>query len=492
MTHPTEEQRAMILDSLGVGIALDLAARKAGATAAACVDLAASDPAWAAAMAAAREEGTPVEHVMTVREFAAMQAAEAAPKGPAYVPLAKSETYVPKPALAEGENIPDWSKFAKEAAEKYGPGRMGLYLKQDERLVARGLPATSDWWKWSISSYFDSGLVWLLVEAGRGAGKSTTLERFLLVVTIHTPRVVPPGQTWQLPFISVRPEDARRRIFELQAMLRAAYFIEAKPARDAITITDAHGNQIEIASMAATIGNVSGASTVGAILDEAAKLAIGGTNPDGEMVASLAETSRAREGWAGVRCSSAWETRGAHFASITEGTNLANFVATIGPAFIDECLAGHAIVAAWEAAQGNSHGAAQIRSFAKTLTPQSPNVPTWVANPTISALASRLMLETLPKDDASLDGLDRTTYWLRENGSMPLSREGGPDFAGQCMMSADITARITGRRRANPSADVNANGLLVDPHALPGDSRYGGPAPRGSSSLKGWRSRKVF
>jgi len=224
--------------------------------------------------------------------------------------------------------------------------------------------------------------------------------------------------------------------------------------------------------------------------DEAAKLAVGGSNPDGEMVASLAETSRARDGWAGVRCSSAWETRGAHFASVTEGTNLVNYVAAIGVDFIDECLSGHAVVAAWESAQGNSHGAAQIRAFAKTLTPQSPNVPTWVANPTISAIASRLMLETLPKDDPSLDGLDRTTYWLRENASMPLSREGGPDFAAQCSLAADITARLAGRHGARKTPGVNANGLMIDPHAPPGDPRYGGRSKGGA--VGNWRTRKAF
>lgn len=484
----TPDQRADILDSLRAGCTLDAAAKASRTTGKTCRDLAAIDPEWRAAMLAAVpdvEAAPPEPRAMTLRELAAMQAEE---PPPAYVPLEKAQTYVPKPTLAEGEDIPDWEKFAQEAADEFGPGRMGLYLKQDARLVQRGIPATSPWWRWTINEYFGSGKTWLIAMVGRGGGKSTTLERFLLSIIMHTPRVAPPSQEWQCPIVSVRPEDARRRINEIQVMLRMAYFLETKVSSGAVKVTDSHGNPIEIASMAATIGNVSGASTVCVIIDEAAKLASDGANSDTEMVTSLAETSRARQGWAGVRCSSAWQTKGSHFASVTQGSNLVNYVATIGPDFIDAALAGLASVAAFEAAQGNSHGAAQIRAFAKTLTPKSPNVPTWVANPTISAMDARMIIETLPEEE----GLSKVDLFLRESASMPLAKDSGPDYAAQCSYAADITARLAGRQRPGAPGGVNENGLIINPSAPPGDARYGGPAPRKVVRAPGWRARKVF
>jgi len=100
-----------------------------------------------------------------------------------------------------------------------------------------------------------------------------------------------------------------------------------------------------------------------------------------------------------------------------------------------------------------------------------------------------MKLETLPKDSPELEGLSRFEYWIREYGSMPLSREIGPDLAEQCAMSADITARLTGRR-PTPRAEPE---LMKVAGAPPGDARYPGPKARARVERVGtWRSRKVF
>jgi hypothetical protein len=292
----------------------------------------------------------------------------------------------------------------------------------------------------------------------------------------------------------VRPIDARRRIYETSKLLSLAYGITVAPTQPLGTYTlalrDIAGNAVEIVSLASTIGNVSGPSTPGCVVDEAAKLQTNpqGANPDGELITSLAETSRARDGWIGVRCSSAWRTTGAHHASVTEGTNLVNFVPCIGADFIEAALWGLETVAAWEASQGNPEGAAQIRAWSATLSATSPNVPTWVANPTIPALRSRQLLDTLAKDDPSLEGLDRTTAWLRECASMPLAHDGGADYAAQCMLAASITARVAGTggpRRAMPQ-------VMPVRGAPPGDPRYAGPEAQTRGRRGSWRTRGYF
>ena len=457
-------------------------------------------PTWAelAAMSAAQQEADKVAarpKVDLAKWASATTHEEAAAAVTAVTPArAKGTAADPRtivPTFAEGEDVPDWERFADEAAAEYGPGRMGLYLKQDARLVQGGMPAATPWWQWTIGEFLASELTWLIAMVGRGAGKSTNLERLLMLIVIWTKRYVPPGQPWTCPFMSAIEADAFRRIKEISALLQIAYHVEGKIRGQSIRVADCCGNQIEIVSTAGTIAQTSGPSTVSAFFDEAAKMrtAAGAANSDTELIASIVGTSRELEGWIGVRCSSAFETRGAHFDNCMEGTNSQNFVATIGPAFIDAALAGYEDVAKWEHAQGNTHGAAQIRSFAKTLTPQSPNVATWVARPTLTAMRSRMKLETLPKDSPELEGLSRFEYWIREYGSMPLSREIGPDLAEQCAMSADITARLTGRR-PTPRAEPE---LMKVAGAPPGDARYPGPKARARVERVGtWRSRKVF
>lgn len=512
----TDEQRDEILSSLRIGCTLAESAKGMGTTERACRDLAAVDEGWRADIAAAEREGAaqgPAETVApspTWADAAAFSAAQHVDVAPVKVdyaawgkattpaqaaeaaPRAKSihlDAHSVDPADEEGEA---WEKFRVEAERDYGPGRWGLYLLQDERLIAGGLPASSAWWRKTFFEFFESELTWLIAMAARGMGKSTNLERLLLVIVLYSKRIVPPGQTWECPFMSVIERDALRRLGEIQSLLLIAHRIEVAIKNQRIKVPDCSGNTIDIVSTAGTVGQASGPTTVGAFFDEAAKgkTAHGSANLDSEVIASIVGTSREVVGWTGVRCSSAYETRGAHFQNCMEGTNSENYVASIGEDFIDAALAGYEDVARWESAQGNSHGATQIRAFAKTLHPGSPNVPVWVGRPTLTALKSRMKLETLPKDDPELEGLSRFDYWIREYGSMPLSREGGADFQAQCSLSADMTARITGKR---PVARDREPSLIKVAGAPPGDARYAGPPTRARPKPVGnWRARKVF
>src|SRR6185312_10700100 len=110
---------------------------------------------------------------------------------------------------------------------------------------------------------------------------------------------VPPGQRWIWPFVSVAAVDARRRIIEIQAILRAIG-LETEPSFPAghatIEADDARGNPIAWLALAATIAGVSGPSSMGATIDEEQKLRdrSSGANPSREVLASVVQTFRAR------------------------------------------------------------------------------------------------------------------------------------------------------------------------------------------------------
>lgn len=411
---------------------------------------------------------------------------------------------VPAPAAhtPPNPNAEKWTRIHAAAERLHGPGLFGLLCYQDDLLAAKGMHRMSRWWLGVFYAFFTARLSlptlqWILAMVGRGGGKSTTLERFAIIISLFAQRSIPPTECWQWPYISVLKSDAERRVNETSKMLRLAYGLDVKVNKSEMKIEteDSLGNEIEILCMASTVGAVSGPSTMGGTLDEAGKMKRTGANPDAELIVSLAETSRARDNWFGVRCSSAWLTKGAHYTAINRGSNIVNFVASIGVDWIDIALAGYAEVAAWEAAQGHAKEAAQIRAWARTLHAWSPFIPTWVANPTIGALASRVQIETVVRDPEDED-IDNVTYWLRECGSMSLTGDGGFNVELQLVGLADRNEALAAHLRGE--APVRVSGADVAPMKLPGitnpsDARYAGePGSGRRSTYSGWDKGNVF
>lgn len=344
------------------------------------------------------------------------------------------------------------------------PTPFDLLLQVDASCSAYGMPPLSPWWLYALGCFYRSGKPWGIFLVGRGGGKSTSLERVAASDAYHVTRKIPPGQVWTWPFISIGPDDSNRRVDGIEAVYRAVGrpFVgdetggvdqNGKPVkvkdgegvgivhspRAALSLKDAIGNAIKLMSIAGTIGNISGPSTIGLTVDEAAKLHDKSehVNPLTEIIASGAQTSRGRAGWRAIVCSSAWEEGGTH-ADLAIGKDgnarhtATNFVATIGEEFLADALRGFEEVARWEKARGEHEAANRIREHAARLTADSPMVPTWVANPTIgsptgeawsgAALATRMLVEVLPEQ--SLGGIPRILYWLRENGSLPMAPGG--------------------------------------------------------------------
>ena len=351
--------------------------------------------------------------------------------GPSWASIALPKVITPKPAprrrfTADEDGRVDYASVRAEAEDVYGPGLYGLLLWQDARLVAAGWPAMSPWWKSAIGAFLAASVRWFVLLVGRGGGKSTTLTRLAALLATWCPRSIPPSQRWVCPFISVRPTDADRRIEEITGVHDAAYGLQLSKTspRGVLTLEleDANGQPIAYNSLASTIGNVKGPSCIAVLFDEEAAMRKEGANPSGEILASLIATFRARENIYGIRCSSAWDRSGSHWSAVTGGDNITNHVARIGADFLDVARAGFLEAALWEEEQKHDRDAAKaLRTYAAALTADSPAIPTWVANPTIGAVASRIDMEAL--DDATFEslfpGLDRKGAWLREFGSSP-------------------------------------------------------------------------
>lgn len=434
----TPDQRAAILESLRAGVALPVALRAARVRGDAFALARESDPGLADEVATAEREGRPVERAPVLA--GSMLLAPAQPKAP---------TPAPEDATPYGL---DADAIAREAAQ-YALGSYGYFLWLDARCGERGIPAASPYWRWSVGEWYASGKPWGFWLVGRGGGKSTMLELVAAADGFFEPRKVPPNQTWPWPFVSVTGNDSRRRIDGIAGRLRAigievgekggARVSLAQPPT--IDLRDVRGNKIQFLATAGTIGNASGATTIGGTIDEAAKIgertASGEirANPLSELMVSVAQTIRF-PGPRVVCCSSAWDREGAHWKAIEEGDNEERFIARLG-SFLDDALVGLEAVARWEeegdATNGrapNKDAAKRIRAHAATLTPRSPNVPSWVANPAYgnprqeawdpasAAIAARKKAQVIPVE--ALDGLTRDLYFFRENASVPLTKDG--------------------------------------------------------------------
>lgn len=351
-------------------------------------------------------------------------------------------------------------------AEVLAPGPFGFLLWTDQRVTDRGLPPMSTWWRQSLGLFYRSGKRWGIFRVGRGGGKSTTLVRVAACEAVFANRQIPPGQRWMWPFLSVEQADAARRIIELQTVLRCmGIYTEIKKVSNRLTVElmDINGQQIEFISIAATIAGVSGPTTIGATIDEEAKLRdkVKNVNPSTEILISLMQTFRAREGVRAIRCSSAWTDGSSHAQAIDEGDTDSNFIARIGEHFIDSAREGLLEVETFERQFKRTENADKIRAYRLEIKEDSPNIPTWVANPTISALASWREVRAISQ--TSLGSIKQADYWLRENVSLPLRIDGPSMTANQIQAFADMNQRLIDKDRGR--------GLATFDGLQPGDPR---------------------
>lgn len=474
----TPDARAALLESLAAGVAIDSARKAAGVTPTELRRAREADPELAAACERAemrrpfallerealalaiREHGTeeavrkarPGLTLAALREMCARDTALRDAVLGAITERTKTETAAPQ-ALPEAQpkkrrtmavdehEGPDWALIANEAAE-YGPGLYGYLLRQEDYLVEAGFHGLSDWFRWTFNGFLDSPLRWLLILIGRGAGKSTSLTRLVALLMLVAKRTAPRGQTWVWPFLSIRPDDADRRLQEISEAFLYGYGIPTKPGKDGtIGIVDRHGHALNVISKAGTIGNVRGANAVGMTFDEFEFMGTVNVHSPRRIIAAAIDMLRGRSTARGIMSSSPSDITGPLYCAAREGHSFTNFVATIGAQFLDDAVAGFLEAALWEEQQKrNPIGADAMRAHARSLTADSPLVPTWAAHPryaqvadptapptaAASAVLMRIEKEAVPPDPKDAH-LERWQIFMRENGCVPEGYGGDED-----------------------------------------------------------------
>lgn len=321
----------------------------------------------------------------------------------------------PAPATADPKGD-RWARIREEAA-KLAPGMLGLLLYVDGILAARpGAFALSPYDRWSLGDWYASGKPVYLARKGRGAGKSMMQIKVVATECIFGERQVPPGETWIWPFLSFDMSESNLKVGPLEHALTALGYGPSslaihrrKDGRTTIAFDDDRGQSIEVRVYPNTVTAMSGPTLAGATNDEEAKWKADkdkGLNSAEDVLDAMAGAFRGDvKNKKHMRISSAYQTRGPHYDDIEAGDTELHYVARLGP-FVDDAIAGFELVASRLAAEGRESDAAKIRAYARTLTPSSANIPSWIPNPTHDIWGGFLRLRK------------RVTQWLRENGSV--------------------------------------------------------------------------
>jgi hypothetical protein len=361
-----------------------------------------------------------------------------------------------------------WKKLREDAA-KLAPGMLGFLLAVDARTSTKKHGhAFSPWWRWALGNWYESGKAVFLGRIGRGGGKSTTQTNVVLAETIFGERSIPDGETWIWPFLSLDMDEANLKVGPFESALeaigigKADYVKHARTGgRTSIAFKDSRDNSIEVRVYPNTVSAMSGPTLVGATNDEEAKWKAS-TDASSGVKTNTAEEVLDAQGQCfrgdathkkHMRISSAWMTHGPHYEDIEAGDNELHYIARIGP-FLQLALDGFELVASKLEKLGKHDGAKTIRGYAATLTEDSPNVPSWVANPSHDVWGGFLRAR------------QRVRKWLRENGSW--SSDGadeGDYFEPETIDRGAIVARVITREVDGRFAAIDT-GAKKNPSAL--------------------------
>lgn len=375
------------------------------------------------------------------------------------------------PVVRDEKTGADRWKGLRADAAKFAPGMLGFLLAVDARTsTKKNGHAFSPWWRWVLGNWYESGKAVFLGRIGRGGGKSTTQTNVVLAETIFGERSIPDGETWIWPFLSLDMDEANLKVGPFESAMeaigigKADYVKHARTGgRTSIAFKDSRGNSVEVRVYPNTVSAMSGPTLVGATNDEEAKWKAA-TDASSGVKTNTAEEVLDAQGQCfrgdathkkHMRISSAWMTHGPHHDDIKEGDNELHYIARIGP-FLQLALDGFEIVASKLAALGKHDGAKMIRGYAATLTEDSPNVPSWVANPTHDVWGGFLRAR------------QRVRKWLRENGSWSSDgAEEGDYFEPEtvdrgCIVTRIITKEFDGRFAAiDTGAKKNPSALCI-------------------------------
>lgn len=288
-------------------------------------------------------------------------------------------------ALAPGETLYGWLLWLE--------GKIGSHNERAKPWEK--MPAMPPAVLGIFRDFWASGKQELLIRAGRGFGKSTIFCRPVLVECMFAPRVVNGGEIAIWPELSVDMDEAGLKVGVLEKLLGISGFrpgdgeknegeyktLKQERGRTRIKFVNAEHEQIEIRVYPATVSALSGPTLKGGRHDEEAKWKASskeGTNSAQDVIDAEGGAFRGRSHAHLFRVSSAYKTDGPHYFDVEGGDTETRHVARIGAAFLDLALAGFEA----RASVSNENDAAEIRAYARTLTADSPNLPSWF-NPSL-------------------------------------------------------------------------------------------------------------
>jgi hypothetical protein len=197
---------------------------------------------------------------------------------------------------------------------------LARYDEVDRKLVAKGFPPTSPWWRDTIERWYRSGKRQAVLRVGRRGGKSSSLSRLAVVEALYGHHHIPPGDIGVGAVISTRNDEAGARLTTIAAILDALG-VAHKPWGKGVDGIKLVGRRLGFRVFSASVQGVSGFTAIFVLCDEVAKWKDKdtGANPASEVLKSVRPTMATQPESRIVLSSSPFGMVDAHFDAFEEG-----------------------------------------------------------------------------------------------------------------------------------------------------------------------------
>lgn len=208
----------------------------------------------------------------------------------------------------------------KQPMRSHAEEILARYDEVEAKLVARGFPRTSPWWRATIERWYRSGKRQLVGRVGRRGGKSSTLSRLAVVEAVYGQHDVPPGDVGFVGIISTDRPEALGRLRTVESILDALG-VAYRPCRGGVVGIELVGRRTGFRVFTASISGVSGFTGIFILCDEVAKWEDSdtGANPAREVLTSVRPTMRTMPNARMVLSSSPMSMFDAHYDAFELG-----------------------------------------------------------------------------------------------------------------------------------------------------------------------------
>lgn len=190
----------------------------------------------------------------------------------------------------------------------------------DDLLVSRGYPGLSPWWRETLRDFYTSGARQAVIRKGRRVGASTIVgPRVAVCEALHGQHHFSPGDRAVFAFISVRRDEAAKRVRNIEAILDVLQ-VRYRTSDGVIRLEDWRIDfQVLTASFRTSVGD----TCIGVWCDEVARWSDveSGANPAREVLGSLRPTIATLPGARMWLVSSPLTKSDAHYDAFERGSD---------------------------------------------------------------------------------------------------------------------------------------------------------------------------